>query len=110
MDDEKTQTPEQQNAKFQKEVMLYLRNLAAWKHTFSEGIKKLNNRIDVIEIKLCEILEGTQKLGRACHQAFSQTKEVINALSEEAKSTREDLAEYGGVICEDTWCGKVRVV
>ena len=101
MDEEKTveRTP------FQKEVMLYLRNWAAWKHGFSKKVEKIHTRLDCIEIKIAEVLATTFQVGRACGTAFEQTKTVINALSEEASACREDLAEYGGTIIESSWAG-----
>ena len=71
-------------SKFEKEVMLYLRNLASKFHYLSEKM----NRLEEIMMK------GFQATG----MAFHQTKEVVNKLAEATEETRNDLAEYGGVI------------
>ena len=77
------------NSKFEKEVMLYLRNLAAKFHDLSQK---------VVELKRL-MYEGF----RATGTAFNQTKEVVNALARATDETRMDLAEYGGVIEADSF-------
>ena len=72
------------------ELMLqYLRNITSKVSTLFEKI---------------EFLEKTVvQLGQACGMAFNQTKEVVNKLAVGMEETREDLAEYGGVIEADSF-------
>ena len=72
------------------ELMLqYLRNITSKVSTLFEKI---------------EFLEKTVvQLGKACGMAFNQTKEVVNKLAVGMEETREDLAEYGGVIEADSF-------
>ena len=81
---------------FKAEVMLYLRNLAAKFHYLSTQVEKVHERLDHLEEVL---MQGF----RATGTAFQQTKEVVQAVVNETKETREDLAEYGGVIRESTY-------
>ena len=81
---------------FKDEVMLYLRNLAAKFHYLSTQVEKVHDRLDHLEDV---VLRGF----RATGTAFQQTKEVVQAVVNETKETREDLAEYGGVIRESTY-------
>jgi hypothetical protein len=76
-------------SKFEKEVMLYLRNLASKFHHLSEKL----NRLEKI------MMAGFKATGTA----FSQTKEVVNKLAEATEETRINLAEYGGVIEADSF-------
>ena len=72
------------------ELMLqYLRNITSKVSTLFEKI---------------EFLEKTVvQLGQACGMAFNQTKEVVNKLAVGMEETREDLAQYGGVIEADSF-------
>ena len=82
---------------FKEEVMLYLRNLAAKFHYLSDQVLKVHERLDR--------LEEVQMQGfRATGTAFRQTKEVVQAVVDETAATREELAEYGGVIQQSTYC------
>ena len=74
----------QAEEKFQENVMLYLRNLAAKFHHLCEKVDKLEKIM----------MKGFQATG----MAFHQTKEVVNKLATATEDTRNDLAEYGGVI------------
>ena len=78
-----------ENSKFEKEVMLYLRNLAAKFHHLSQ--------------KVIELKQIMYKGFRATGTAFNQTKDVVNALAKATEETRLDLAEYGGVIEADSF-------
>ena len=90
-------------SKFEKESLLYSRNLATKFHYLSEEVNKIQNRLDCIEIQIAEVSKVTCGLGQACGQAFNQTKRVIQHLHEEQAQTREDLGEYGGLLVEDSW-------
>ena len=72
------------------ELMLqYLRNITSKVSTLFEKI---------------EFLEKTVvQLGQACGMAFNQTKEVVNKLAVGMEETREDLAEFGGIIEADSF-------
>ena len=76
---------------FQKQVMLYLRNLASKFHHLSQEVEKVHARLDVLESVL---MEGF----RATGTAFHQTKEVCNAIAQQTRETKENLEEYGGII------------
>ena len=76
-------------SKFEKDVMKYLRNLATKMIHLSEQMDKLENIM----------MSGFQATGRA----FNQTKEVVNKLAQATEDTRNDLAEYGGVIEADSF-------
>ena len=65
-------------------ILQYLRNITSKISTLFERIEALSERVE--------------KLGRACGQAFHQTKSVVNRLAEATEETRMDLAEYGGTI------------
>ena len=65
-------------------ILQYLRNITSKISTLFERIDALSERVE--------------KLGRACGQAFHQTKSVVNRLAEATEETRMDLAEYGGTI------------
>jgi hypothetical protein len=71
-------------SKFEKEVMIYLRELPSKFHNLSEKLDKLE-KIMMVGFK-------------ATGTAFSQTKEVVNKLAMVTEETRNNLAEYGGVI------------
>ena len=77
------------STRFEEECMQYLRNIVA-------KLRLLNDRIDKME-------EKALGLGVAASHAFSQVKEVVNKLYIEQAETREDLAEYGGVIESSTF-------
>jgi len=73
------------------EMLLYLRNLAGKFHYVSEQVKKLHDRMDVLESVL---MEGFRATGTAFYQMKTVTQAVVN----ETKSVKENLEEYGGVI------------
>ena len=77
------------STRFEDECMKYLRNIVA-------KLRLLNERIDKMEQKALG-------LGIAASSAFAQVKEVVNKLYIEQAETREDLAEYGGVIESSTF-------
>ena len=77
--------------KFEKEIMLYLRNIV-------NKCIRLDKKVDMLNTRLDELREVTMNLGKACGTAFGQTKHVIQHLAETAEETREELAEYGGTI------------
>ena len=78
------------------EMLLYLRNLAGKFHYVSEQVKKLHDRMDVLESVL---MDGF----RATGTAFNQMKTVTQAVVNETKSVKEDLYEYGGIIESDSY-------
>ena len=90
-------------SKFEKESMLYSRNLAAKFHYLVCAVDKISKRLESIETKLEEVSNITQKLGVACGKAFGQTKEVITHLHNEQALTRDELSMYGGHLIEDSW-------
>ena len=90
-------------SKFERESLLYSRNLAAKFHHLCQAVDKISNRLDLIDTKLAEVTITTNKLGQACGNAFLQTKKVIQHLHEEQSHTREELSEYGGHLVEDSW-------
>ena len=78
------------------EVLKYLRNLSAKFHYMCTKVENLDKRLDKIETIL---MSGF----RATGTAFKQTKEVVQAVVNETRDVREDLAEYGGVIQDSTY-------
>ena len=78
------------------EVLKYLRNLSAKFHYMCTKVENLDKRLDKIETIL---MSGF----RATGTAFKQTKEVVQAVVNETRDVREDLAEYGGVIESSTY-------
>ena len=71
-------------SEFENKVLLYLRNIAT-------KLINLSDRLDVLEAKFMHGL-------RCNSEAFNQTKTVVQAIANETKETRKDIAEYGGVI------------
>ena len=71
-------------SEFENKVLLYLRNIAT-------KLINLSDRLDVLESKFMQGL-------RCNSEAFLQTKTVVQAIANETKETRKDIAEYGGVI------------
>ena len=78
-------------SKFEKEVMLYLRNLVNKMSYLTKSVDSLHNRIDVLESVL---MDGF----RATGTAFNQTKEVCQAIVNETRSVKDNLEEYGCII------------
>ena len=78
-------------SKFEKDVMLYLRNIVNKMINLSEKVNSLHNRIGVLESVL---MDGF----RATGAAFNQTKEVCQASVNETRSVKDNLEEYGGII------------
>ena len=70
-------------------MLQYLRNITSKVSTLFEKIEFLENTV--------------VQLGKACGMAFNQTKEVVNKLAVGMEETREDLAEFGGVIEADSF-------
>ena len=77
--------------KHRNEVMLYLRNIVTKCINLSAEVKKLHDRVDVLESVL---MDGF----RATGAAFNQTKEVCQAIVNETRSVKDNLEEYGGII------------
>ena len=66
-------------------------------------LRNITSKVSTLFDKI-EFLEKTVvQLGQACGMAFNQTKEVVNKLAVGMEETREDLAEYGGVIEADSF-------
>ena len=84
----------QAEEKFQENVMLYLRNLAAKFHHLSEKIDKLEKIM----------MKGFQATG----MAFHQTKEVCQAIVNETRQNTEHLDEFGGTIEAESFFDGVR--
>jgi hypothetical protein len=78
-------------SKFEKDAMLYFRNIVNKMINISEKVNSLHKRIDVLESVL---MDGF----RATGTAFSQTKEVCQAIVNETRSVKSNLEEYGGII------------
>lgn len=78
-----------ENDPFKKEVLLYLRNLAI----------KYNSMISRLDALEALMMKGF----RATGECFNQTKVVCQAIADEARETKENLAEYGGVIESSTF-------
>ena len=78
------------------EMFLYLRNLTSKFHYVSEQVKKLHDRMDVLESVL---MDGF----RATGTAFNQMKTVTQAVVNETKAVKEDLYEFGGIIESDSY-------
>ena len=73
------------------EMLLYLKNLASKFHYVSEQVKKLHDRMDVLESIL---MEGFRATGSAFHQMKTVTQLVVN----ETKAVKEDIYEFGGIV------------
>jgi len=97
------------SSKFEKDVMLYLRNLAQWKHHASQRLDDILVRLDEQDVMICELGQLVRKLGCANCEAYGQVKVVIEKLADVAEETRQNLDEYGGVITESTY-DNVRIV
>jgi hypothetical protein len=66
-------------------------------------LRNITSKVSTLFEKM-EFLEKTVlQLGQACGMAFNQTKEVVNKLAVGMEETREDLAEYGGIIEADSF-------
>jgi serine phosphatase RsbU (regulator of sigma subunit) len=75
--------------RFEEETLQYLRNIVA-------KLRVLTERVSAME-------STAMSLGTAAGTAFMQVKEVVNKLYLEQAETRDDLAEYGGVIGASTF-------
>ena len=78
--------------------------------TVLKYLRDIKDKVITLELKLDKIEERVEKLGVGCKEAFKGTKDVIGslrdvteALAEQQKGTREDLAEYGGTVEADSW-------
>ena len=79
--------------------ILMIQEIKTFKKLMSDILKnqeELKQRLNKLENRMIT-------LGLGCKTAFEQTKTVINALSQDQKNIREDLAEYGGTISEATF-------
>jgi len=66
-------------------------------------LRNITSKVSTLFEKM-EFLEKTVlQLGQACGMAFNQTKEVVNKLAVGMEETREDLAEFGGIIEADSF-------
>ena len=81
---------------FERDVMAYLRNLAAKFHHIAK-------KLDQIEKNQDDLRTLIVKFGQATGTAFYQTKEIVNKLAEATEEPRMDLAEYGGTIVADSF-------
>ena len=85
-----------EKTKFQKEVMIYLKNIYIKCIHLTEKVQELEQKIVILK-------DVSMKGFRATGTCFEQMKAVTNACCEEARGAREDLAEYGGCIEESTF-------
>ena len=65
-----------------------------------EYLKEMEARLNK---KIEELHSKIKLLGNACKQAFNQTKDVINCLTERQMLLNEDFCEMGGTIQDSTW-------
>ena len=65
--------------------------------------ESVDKRLQHLGEKMEELGKVTVQLGRACGEAFKQTKVVVEHLTEAVDGTRQDLSEYGGTITASTW-------
>ena len=91
------------SSKFEKDVMLYLRNLAVWKGYVNRQLDAFEERFNELNVMLCQIGQQVQKLGCANCEAYKQVKTVCERLAEVTEETRSNLDEYGGIITESTY-------
>ena len=61
-----------------------------------QKVQRVLDYVKDIESRLKKVETSTMALGRACHEAFKQTKEAAECL-------REELGEASGTITEETW-------
>ena len=61
-----------------------------------QKVQRVLDYVKDIENRLKKVEMSTMALGRACHEAFKQTKEAAECL-------REELGECTGTITEETW-------
>ena len=80
---------------------------------FEKNISNLNEKLDAVlkkletqDRKISSLSKKVLQLGTSCRDAFRQTKEVVNHLSERQKELVSNLDEYGGVITESTFSWK----
>ena len=97
------------SSKFEKDVMLYLRNLAQWKHHASQRLDNILLRLNEQDVMICELGQQVRKLGCANCEAYKRVKVVCERLAEVTEETRNNLDEYGGIITESTY-DNVRIV
>jgi hypothetical protein len=78
--------------------------------TVLKYLRDISDKVIALELKLDKIEERVEKLGVGCKEAFKSTKDVIGslrdvteALAEQQKGTREDLAEAAGTVDTDSW-------
>ena len=81
---------------FEKDVMLYLRNLASWKH-------KVSKQLEMLQDSVIQLGQRVNSLGCANSAAFQQVKTVCERLANVTEETRENLDEFGGIITESTY-------
>ena len=97
------------SSKFEKDVMLYLRNLAQWKHHASKQLDDILVRLNEQDVMICQLGQQVRKLGCANCEAYGQVKVVMERLADVTEETRQNLDEYGGIITESTY-DNVRIV
>ena len=78
--------------------------------TVLKYLRDIKDRVMNLELKFDKMEERIEKLGVGCSEAFKSTKAVIGslrdvteALAEQQKGTREDLAEVAGTVEADSW-------
>ena len=81
---------------FEKDVMLYLRNLAVWK-------ERVGKQLETLQDSVIQLGQRVNSLGCANSEAFKQVKTVCERLANVTDETRENLDEYGGIITASTF-------
>ena len=96
MDEEKSNTSDSERLKI---ILEYVQMIPNRFHMICKGQKALQNRLDVLEIKIMQ-------LGEACKKAFHQTKDCVNFLATTQEELNSDIAEYGGIIQSSSFFGQ----
>jgi len=91
------------SSKFESDVMLYLRNLAMWKHSVGTHLDVIQERLNEQDVMLVQLGQKIERLGRANCEAYGQVKVVMERLADVTEETRCNLDEYGGIITESTY-------
>ena len=69
----------------------------------SARLQYICEKLLTLDTKIGNLETQTKELGQACGKAFKQVKIVVEHLTEAVDGTRQDLAEYGGVIVGSTY-------
>ena len=66
-------------------------------------LQEIGRAIVNVSKQVDKLDEKVHELGKAMGESFTQTKRVVEHLTEAVDETRQDLSTYGGTITASTW-------